>query len=99
MRHTAANREPKGDLTMTEMTRRLLLAGAAAAPFASWVRIADAAPPKDTTVFAKQIDDIITLDPGERYKLSAVATCTNISDRLLPSPPHDPTHLAPTLPP
>ena len=53
---------------MTEMTRRLLLAGAAAAPFAGWVRLADAATPKDTVVFAKQIDDIITLDPGESLR-------------------------------
>ena len=55
---------------MTETTRRLLLAGAAAAPFAGWVRLADAATPKDTAVIAKQIDDIITLDPGEAYELS-----------------------------
>ena len=68
---------------MTEMTRRLLLATAAAVPFAGWVRIADAAAPKDTAVFAKQIDDIITLDPGECYELSGSEMCTNIYDRLL----------------
>ena len=68
---------------MTEMTRRLLLATAAAVPFAGWVRIADAAAPKDTAVFAKQIDDIITLDPGECYELSGIEMCTNIYDRLL----------------
>ena len=68
---------------MTEMTRRLLLATATAAPFAGWVRIADAAAPKDTAVFAKQIDDIITLDPGECYELSGIEMCTNIYDRLL----------------
>src|SRR5258708_2224408 len=71
------------ELTMTEMTRRLLLATAAAVPFAGWVRIADAAAPKDTAVFAKQIDDIITLDPGECYELSGIEMCTNIYDRLL----------------
>src|SRR5229473_1175853 len=83
MRHTAASREPKGELAMTEMTRRLLLAGAAAAPFAGWVRLADAATPKDTAVFAKQIDDIISLDPGESYELSGQEICTNVYDRLL----------------
>ena len=72
---------------MTEMTRRLLLAGAAAAPFAGWVRLADAATPKDTAVIAKQIDDIITLDPGECYELSGVEICTNIYDRLLRTRP------------
>src|SRR5207342_1134128 len=64
LRHTAAYREPKRELTMTEMTRRLLLAGTAAAPFAGWGRLAEGATPKDTAVIAKQIDDIITLDPG-----------------------------------
>jgi len=68
---------------MTEMTRRLLLAGTAAAPFAGWVRLADAATPKDTAVFAKQIDDIISLDPGESYELSGQEICTNVYDRLL----------------
>src|SRR6476620_2433848 len=70
-------------LTMTEMTRRLLLAGAAAAPFAGWVRLADAATPKDTAVFAKQIDDIISLDPHESYELSGGEICTNVYDRVL----------------
>jgi peptide/nickel transport system substrate-binding protein len=68
---------------MTEMTRRLLLATASAVPFAGWTRIADAAAPKDTAVFAKQIDDIITVDPGECYELSGIEMCTNIYDRLL----------------
>ncbi len=68
---------------MTEMTRRLLLAGGAAAPFAGWARLADAATPKDTAVFAKQIDDIITLDPGESYEISGGEICTNVYDRLL----------------
>ena len=68
---------------MTEMTRRLLLSGTAAAPFAGWVRLADAATPKDTAVIAKQIDDIITLDPGEAYELSGNEICTNVYDRLL----------------
>ena len=69
---------------MTEMTRRLLLAGtAAAAPFAGWVRVVDAAVPKDTAVFAKQIDDLISLDPGESYEISGGEIATNVYDRLL----------------
>jgi peptide/nickel transport system substrate-binding protein len=68
---------------MTELTRRLVLAGTAAAPFAGWVRLADAATPKDTAVFAKQIDDIISLDPHESYELSGGEICTNVYDRLL----------------
>ncbi len=68
---------------MTEISRRLLLGGATALPFAGWTRIADAATPADTAVFAKQIDDIITLDPGEAYELSGIEILTNIYDRLL----------------
>ena len=68
---------------MTEMTRRLLLAGTAAAPFAGGGRLAEGATPKDTAVIAKQIDDIITLDPGEAYELSGNEICTNVYDRLL----------------
>jgi peptide/nickel transport system substrate-binding protein len=68
---------------MTEISRRLLLAGAAAGTFAGWVRVADAAVPKDTAVFAKQIDDIISLDPGESYELSGNEICSNVYDRLL----------------
>ncbi len=68
---------------MSDITRRLLLAGSAAVPFAGWTRIADAATPKDVVVFAKQIDDIITLDPGEAYELSGIEILTNVYDRLL----------------
>src|ERR1041384_1426815 len=68
---------------MTEITRRLMLAATAAAPFAGWTRIADAATPKDVAVFAKQMDDIITLDPGEAYELTGIEVCTNVYDRLL----------------
>src|SRR6201996_6374807 len=88
MRHTATDREPReGAPTMTEITRRLLLAGTAAGaavvPFAGWQRVADAAVPKDTAVFAKQIDDIISLDPGESYEISGGEIATNVYDRLL----------------
>ena len=68
---------------MTEMNRRLMLAGSAAVPFAGWVRVVDAAVPKDTAVFAKQIDDLISLDPGESYEISGGEIATNVYDRLL----------------
>ncbi len=61
------------------MWRKVLLATLAAVPLA----VAQAATPKDTIVIAKQIDDIITLDPGEDYELSGVEMATNIYDRLL----------------
>jgi len=78
---------------MTEMTRRLLLAGTTAAPFAGWVRVVDAAVPKDTAVFAKQIDDLISLDPGESYEISGGEIATNVYDRLLRFEAEDMTKL------
>ncbi len=68
---------------MREISRRLLLTGAAAAPFAGWTRRADAALPADTAVFGRQIDDIISLDPGECYEPSGIEIATNVYDRIL----------------
>jgi peptide/nickel transport system substrate-binding protein len=64
------------------MNRRLLLTALAALPLAA-APAARAATPPDTVVIAKQIDDIITLDPGEDYELSGVEIATNVYDRLL----------------
>ena len=50
------------------MTRRMLLAAFAASLLAA-APAARAATPKDTVVFASQIDDVITLDPGEAYEI------------------------------
>ncbi len=44
---------------------------------------AKAATPKDTVVMAKQIDDIITLDPAESFEFSGSEAIGNIYDRLL----------------
>ena len=39
--------------------------------------------PKDTVVMAKQIDDIITLDPGEAFEFSGVEVGANVYDKLI----------------
>jgi peptide/nickel transport system substrate-binding protein len=44
---------------------------------------AQAATPANTLVIAKNIDDIITLDPGEAYEASDGEIITNIYDRLI----------------
>ncbi|KJV05746.1 ABC transporter substrate-binding protein, partial [Elstera litoralis] len=44
---------------------------------------ANAATPKDTVVMAKQIDDIISLDPAESFEFSGSEAVGNIYDRLL----------------
>ena len=71
---------------------RFLLAVPAALPLAA-APAARAATPADTIVIAKQIDDIITLDPGEDYELSGVEIATNIYDRLLRYEAEDVTKL------
>src|SRR5258708_27074798 len=45
--------------------------------------MAAAQTPKDTVVMAKQIDDIISLDPGEVFEFSGAEVVSNIYDKLL----------------
>jgi peptide/nickel transport system substrate-binding protein len=65
------------------LTRRDLALMAAASPLALAMREAQAATPKDTVVFASQIDDVITCDPGEAYEISAQIFLSSIYDRLV----------------
>ncbi|MBI3498978.1 MAG: ABC transporter substrate-binding protein [Proteobacteria bacterium] len=64
------------------MKRTALLLAAAlavASPFAA----ADAATPKDTIVMAKQIDDIISLDPAESFEFSGSEAVGNVYEKLI----------------
>ena len=54
-----------------------------------------AATPADTLVIAKQIDDIISLDPGEAYELSGIEVIANAYDRIMRFEPTDITKLVP----
>lgn len=54
---------------------------------------AQAAPPKDTFVMAKDISDIITLDPAEVFEFSGGEVIANIYDRLMMFEPEDLTTL------
>ncbi len=67
-----------------------LLLGLAAMP-------APAETPKDTIVMAKQIDDIVSLDPAEAYELSGAEVIGNVYDRLVDYDPDSPTKLKPGL--
>ena len=78
---------------MPEISRRLLLTAPVVAGFAGWTRLADAATPADTAVFASRIDDIVSLDPGECYELSGFEIITNVYDRLLRYDAEDPSKL------
>jgi peptide/nickel transport system substrate-binding protein len=75
------------------MTRRALGATAAAAILACYGPAALAATPKDTLVVAWAIDDIITMDPGEAFEISAGEVMGNAYDRLLRYDVKDPSKL------
>ena len=51
--------------------------------------------PADTLVIAKNIDDIITLDPAEAYELTGIEVVTNLYDRIMRFEPTDINKLAP----
>ena len=48
-----------------------------------------AATPADTLVIAKQIDDLISLDPAEAYELSGIEMLANSYDRIMRFEPTD----------
>jgi peptide/nickel transport system substrate-binding protein len=57
---------------------------AATSPIAALLRrAANAATPKDIVVFASQIDDVITCDPGEAYEISAQIFLSSVYDRIM----------------
>ena len=57
--------------------------------------MAQAATPADTLVIAKQIDDLISLDPAEAYELSGIEVLANSYDRLMRFEPTDVNALVP----
>src|SRR5712692_10531776 len=54
---------------------------------------AEAATPANTFVMAKNIDDIISLDPGEAFELSGLEITTNVYDRVMRYDAEDVTKL------
>jgi len=81
------------------LNRRTLLGATAALPLV-WTDIfrpAFAATPKDTVVMASQIDDIISLDPGESFEFSGNEVCGNVYEKLVSPDTKDPTKINPEL--
>src|SRR5262245_23608506 len=56
---------------------------------------AQAKTPKDALVIAKQIDDIITLDPAEVFEFSGGEVIANVYDRIFTHEPEDTSKLVP----
>jgi peptide/nickel transport system substrate-binding protein len=75
------------------VSRRVLCATAAATLLLCHGAGALAATPKDTLVVAWAIDDIITMDPGEAFEISAGEIMGNSYDRLLRYDVNDPSKL------
>ena len=73
-------------------TRRMLGVATASAIMLSLggMTSALAATPKDTLVVAWAIDDIITMDPGESFEISAGEIMGNSYDRLMRYAVNDP---------
>jgi peptide/nickel transport system substrate-binding protein len=78
-------------------TRRFLGATVTAAVLVCCGPAALAATPKDTLVLAWAIDDIITMDPGEAFEISAGEVMGNSYDRLLRYDVNDPSKLVADL--
>jgi len=74
-------------------TRRALCATATAALLLCHGNVALAATPKDTLVVTWAMDDIITMDPGEAFEISAGEIMGNSYDRLLRYDVNDPSKL------
>ena len=77
------------------MWKPLVSAALASALVALAASHAQAATPADTLVIAKQIDDIISLDPAQDYELSGIEVGTNVYDRIMRFEPTDTTKLVP----
>jgi peptide/nickel transport system substrate-binding protein len=81
------------------LNRRTLLGTAGAAPLIWTTTFAPAfaATPKDTVVMAYQIDDIISLDPGESFEFSGNEVCGNVYEKLISPDTNNPTDIRPEL--
>ncbi len=73
------------------LTRRTLLGSAAATPLI-W-NTAFAETPRDVAVMAMQIDDMISLDPGEAFEFSGSEVCSNCYEKLVEPDETDPTKI------
>lgn len=78
-----------------EATRLILLAASCAALLVP--AAARAKSPPDMLVVAKNLDDIVSLDPAQAYELTSDEIAANLYDRLVEYHPGDPARLDPAL--
>jgi hypothetical protein len=58
-----------------------------------------AATPRDTLVVAKNIEDMVSLDPAEAFEFSSGETISNIYETLVRCDAQDPSKIQPAWPP
>ncbi len=73
------------------LTRRATLAAAASVPFLSYDAFADT--PKDVLVMGMQIDDAVSMDPGEAFEFTGGEVSNNCYQRLVRPDPENPAVL------
>ena len=78
---------------MSDRSKAHLLLGLSLGAWLPLACPASAATPADTLVMAKNIDDMISLDPAECYELTGVEVDSNIYDRVIRNDPKDVTKL------
>src|SRR5213594_636019 len=80
---------------MRRLNFSIIAAVALALVASAGVPSAEAKTPKDTLVIAKQIDDIITLDPAEVFEFSGGEVIANVYDRIFTFEAEDTAKLVP----
>ena len=76
------------------LNRRTLIGAVGASPLISFVaNTALAETPRDVVVMARQIDDIVSLDPQESFEFSGEEALGNVYDRLILPNLKDPTDI------
>ena len=73
------------------LNRRTLLGAVGASPLIPYAGTAWAATPRDVLVMARQIDDIVSLDPQESFEFAGQEVLANVYDRLILPDLKDPT--------
>src|SRR5260221_2428150 len=89
----AHNHEIHPQEAILMIRRRTFVSSLLAAPAIWSVRDAFAQTPRDTLVLAKQIDDIISLDPHESFEFSGNETDSNIYEKLITTPNASPQRI------
>jgi peptide/nickel transport system substrate-binding protein len=94
---TPFNQFPRPEERPKAASRRTHIAAAALIAVLAISHSAQSDTPKNTVVMAKQIDDIVSLDPAEAYELSGAEVIGNVYDRLVDYDPDAPAKLKPGL--